>query len=61
MFYPFPPIVTIFVTEALVLLSQNLELKAPKTMTSFMDDPKDVVPKIFHFADHKRQGPLLME
>ncbi len=40
-FYPTPPIVTRFITEALVLLSQNPWPFPPKTVTSFMDVPLD--------------------
>ena len=34
-----PPIVTHFITKALVLLSQILDPLPPKTVPSFMDDP----------------------
>ena len=38
---PPPPIVTLFSTKALVLLSQNSQYPLPpKTVTSFMDDTK---------------------
>jgi hypothetical protein len=38
-FFDKPLIVTLFITKALALLSQNS--LPPKAVTSFMDDPKD--------------------
>ncbi len=41
---PPAPIVTLFITNTLVLLSQNPRYPSPKTMTSFMYDPLSKIP-----------------
>ncbi len=48
-FWPPPPIVMLFITEAFVLLSQNPRPLHPTTVTSFMDDPlAEKVPKLLY-------------
>ncbi len=52
--WPTPPIVTLFITEALRLLSQNHLPPPPMALTSFMDDP-------LRFLDTKTRTSFLNE